>query len=398
MPLDLVRDTIFVVLAGSQAHGTAGEGSDVDLRGVAVAPLDARVSLRGTFEQHEAALPEALWAELLGPLQQHPTAAAGLAIKTESVIFDVAKFLSLCAAANPNALEILFADPGDRLFVTPRARLFIDVKSRFLTKKAQQTYLGYGLAQLKKIRAHRNWLLSPPRDDQRPTRAAFGLPDATVLSHEVRVRLEQAVAEKLRAYGFSTIEMPRATRIAVEARLAELLGDVFLANADGAGAHEAETENDHEPRLRAVAESTLGLPRAVVEALDHERAYRAACRHWEAYQAWKTHRNPQRAALEARFGYDTKHAMHLLRLLRSGLEIVKEGELRVRRPDAEELRAVRHGSLSFDELLAEAHRLEAEMKRAIQTTKLPAEVDAAWVDELLLAILEQPFAAAPDLL
>jgi uncharacterized protein len=375
--LDLDRDTVFVVLAGSQAHGTAGEGSDVDLRGVAVAPLAARLSLRGPFEQHEGALPETLWAALLPPLRTHPTASAGLAVKTESVIFDIAKFLSLCASANPNALEILFADPRDTLRATPRALLFLEERARFLTKKAQQTYLGYGLAQLKKIKAHRSWLLSPPRDEERPTRAAFGLPETTVLGQDVRVRLEQAVAEKLRAYGLSTIEMPRAARIAAEARLAELLGDVLGAE-----------ESEHEPRLRRVAETTLGLPRLVVEALDRERAYRAACRQWDAYQAWKTHRNPQRAALEARFGYDTKHAMHLLRLLRSGLEIVKEGELRVRRPDAEELRGVRNGSLSFDELLAEAHRLEAEMKRAIQTCRLPAEVDPAWVDALLLTIVE----------
>lgn len=36
------RHTLFLALAGSQAHGTAREGSDVDLRGVCVAPLSLR--------------------------------------------------------------------------------------------------------------------------------------------------------------------------------------------------------------------------------------------------------------------------------------------------------------------------------------------------------------------
>lgn len=385
MTLDLTRDTIFLALAGSQAHGTAREGSDVDLRGVAVAPLDARVSLQGTFEQHEGDLPYALWRRILPALSAHPTAPAGLAIKTESVVFDIAKFLSLCASANPNALEILFADEADTLLEEPAARLFRDQRARFLTQKAQQTYLGYGLAQLRKIRAHRSWLLSPPEEEARPTRARFGLPEATALGHDLRVRLEQTVAEKVRGYGISTIEMPRSSRIAVEARLAELVGDLLLAQRGD----EPRDARDADGALRALAEATLGLPEVVVKTLDQERSYRAAVREWEAYQAWKTHRNPRRAALEAQFGYDTKHAAHLLRLLRTGVEIVKEGELRVRRRDAAELCAVLDGALTFDELVAEARRLEAEMKQAMKTTTLPEKVDAAWVDDLLMQVLSQ---------
>ena len=42
----------------------------------------------------------------------HPTAAAGLGVRSESVVFELGKFLRLWSAANPNALEILFADDG----------------------------------------------------------------------------------------------------------------------------------------------------------------------------------------------------------------------------------------------------------------------------------------------
>lgn len=41
----LEQHTIFLTLAGSQAHGTAREGSDVDVRGVCIAPLRLRLSL-----------------------------------------------------------------------------------------------------------------------------------------------------------------------------------------------------------------------------------------------------------------------------------------------------------------------------------------------------------------
>src|ERR1039458_5020213 len=35
----------------------------------------------------------------------------------------------------------------------------------------------------------------------------------------------------------------------------------------------------------------------------------------DQYNGWKAQRNPKRAELEAKFGYDTKHAMHLVRLM-----------------------------------------------------------------------------------
>ena len=54
-------------------------------------------------------------------------------------------------------------------------------------------------------------------------------------------------------------------------------------------------------------------------------------KHWDSYQTWKTHRNPARAELERQHGYDTKHAMHLIRLMRMGLEVLETGDLGVRR-------------------------------------------------------------------
>jgi hypothetical protein len=86
------------------------------------------------------------------------------------------------------------------------------------------------------------------------------------------------------------------------------------------------------------------LPSSFLELLDRERRYRSALRKWQQYEEWKRTRNAARAELERQHGYDTKHAMHLIRLLRMAEEIVSKGRVLVRRPDAEELRAVRRGA------------------------------------------------------
>ena len=80
-----------------------------------------------------------------------------------------------------------------------------------------------------------------------------------------------------------------------------------------------------------------------LRALDAERKYRAARKHWESYLRWKEERNRDRAKLEAKHGYDTKHAAHLVRLMRTGIEVLEMADLRVRRPDAPELMKISKG-------------------------------------------------------
>src|SRR6266545_1568644 len=266
-PLD--RHTIFLALAGSHAHGTARDGSDVDLRGVCVAPLPVRLSLFRSFEQYEGPLGDELGVLVTPRLSAHPTACQDLAMKVECVVFDVAKFVGLCAAANPNALEILFADERDWVFDTPAWRRLREERRRFLTKKVQQTFLGYAMAQLKKIKTHRSWLLTPPA--KKPAREDFGLPAAGgTLSRDDQNRIEQSIADKIRSYGIDNVDMPKPTRIAVQERLDAFCRDVLSASDDGI-----------EERMRAVATRALNLPADVVAALNAEKKYRAAMKHWE---------------------------------------------------------------------------------------------------------------------
>lgn len=373
MTASLDGTVLFVTLAGSQAHGTARPGSDVDLRGVFVAPLELRLSLFRTIEQHEGALEGAVGAAVLSRLKAHPSASAALSVKTESVLLDVSKFLSLCAAANPNALEVLFADERDWMYETPAWRRIHRDRHRFLSQKVRQTYLGYALAQLKRIGTHRSWLLRPPKG--KPTREEFGLPDGATLSADDRDRIERGVAEKLRSWGIDAVEMPKGVRLELQERLRSLWQDLLQAGDD-----------DLDDRLRAVATRSLHLPPEVEAALDAERKYRAAMKHWDAYRTWAASRNPARAELERRHGYDTKHAMHLVRLMRTGLEVLETGDLRVRRPDSDELTAIRDGALSHDQLLELAGNLQARMDEAAARSALPADVDLELVDGLALEI------------
>ena len=92
--------------------------------------------------------------------------------------------------------------------------------------------------------------------------------------------------------------------------------------------------------------------------------------------------------MERRYGFDGKHASHLVRLLRSGLEILEGKGLIVRRSDADDLRAIRDGAWGYEKLMEHADALQAKIRAAAETSVLPRSPDNAQIDELLFSILD----------
>jgi uncharacterized protein len=99
-------------------------------------------------------------------------------------------------------------------------------------------------------------------------------------------------------------------------------------------------------------------------------------------------RHGQRPELEERFGYDVKAAMHLLRLLHEGIELVSRGWVTLPRPEPErsKLLAVRRGECSEDRVISEANRLFAELDGAVSHSPLPAQVDLDAIGKLVAGI------------
>lgn len=69
-----------------------------------------------------------------------------------------------------------------------------------------------------------------------------------------------------------------------------------------------------------------GAQRLVFHRKYNEEKYQRALKEWKDYNTWLTNRNPARHALEVAHGYDTKHAMHLVRLLIKGKSILETGD------------------------------------------------------------------------
>lgn len=119
---------------------------------------------------------------------------------------------------------------------------------------------------------------------------------------------------------------------------------------------------------------------------DAERGYRAALKEWQQFERWRAERNPARAALEERHGYDTKHAMHLCRLLKMGREVLVDGVVLVRRPDADWLRGIRDGALSYEQLIEWAGPYVEAPPDWIEQSRLPAAPNAEAAEALVVEL------------
>lgn len=118
--------------------------------------------------------------------------------------------------------------------------------------------------------------------------------------------------------------------------------------------------------------------------LEHE--YDLALKKYNQYINWKKNRNPERAKLENKYGYDCKHAMHLIRLLRMGCEILETGKVIVKRPDRKELLAIRNGKLSYNKLIKLAESYYDKLDKLYEISPLPKKPNYKKINKLLINI------------
>jgi predicted nucleotidyltransferase len=347
----LQERTIYVTRHGSHAYGTTVPTSDLDIRGIAIAPKDYYLGCNKNFEQ----------AEMKDP---------------DFVVFELRKFLKLASDCNPNALELIFTDPEDHLVQTPLGSVLVENRNMFLTKRVKFTFQGYAHSQMKRIRLHRQYLLHPVHKP--PTREEFKLPERTVIPADQLAAAKAAIKKRLDEWNWHEFEnVEPSMRLALQDEFCRRLTEIT-----------AWSWEETPQKMFEAAAHTLGYDTNFIEFLDKERQYTSKMREWQQYQEWKKNRNPLRADMEAQFGYDLKHALHLVRLSRTCKELLIEGVLRVRRPDAAELLSIRSGAWTYDHLVEWFAQQEIEIEEAAKTSTLPHSPDRNKIDKLCQEMVE----------
>jgi uncharacterized protein len=92
-----------------------------------------------------------------------------------------------------------------------------------------------------------------------------------------------------------------------------------------------------------------------------------------------------RPELVAVHGYETKYAMHALRLGLQGIELLTSGRITLPVPDPHRsyLCAIRRGEVPLREVVDAITQAEGELTQLRVSPSVPAEPDRLWVDDWL---------------
>lgn len=346
--------TIFLTIHGSWSYGTNIEGSDIDYRGIAIPPKEYFFGINNIFEQ---------------ALQNEP----------DITIFDIRKAFKLALDANPNVLEIFFAEPEFYQITTPAFEKILENRDMFLSKKAKFSLSGYAFSQFKRINLHRNYLLFPP--DHQPTRKEFKLHDSSSIPKDQLDAARASIQKRMDEWSWKDLEhVEPVTRQALKDLFMERLVEITQWS-----------EDLYEEKLWNCAVNSLGFNTNFIEYLDKERLYINKKKEWNQYQEWKRNRNPKRAEMEAKFQMDCKHASHLIRLIRTCKDLLTTGKYIVKRPDAEELKDIRNGAWTYDQLREWFEKEIPQLDELYKESKLPHQPDRIKADKLLIDIIEESF-------
>lgn len=315
-------------ISGSHAYGLAIETSDEDRKGVFFMPVDQLLSL----EQVQQVSDE----------------------KGDIVFYELGRVFDLLDKSNPTVLEMLFTEDESIGFRHP-VLTQLDPK-QFLSKQCRNSFAGYAETQIRKARGLNKKIVNPMPKEPRTV-----LDFCHVISGRGTVGAADWLASKnldQRQIGLVNLpHMPNCYRMYVDQENAGLYAGIFRKE-DSNDVRTSSVPKDVKPT------STLCF---------NQDGYRKWCREYREYWAWVEKRNDARFEQTIQHGgqYDAKNMMHTFRLLDMAEDIASEGIIHVKRPNRDELLAIRSGEWSYEELVSAAETKLAKIDKAFNKSPLP---------------------------
>lgn len=304
----LGENILILTTAGSIAYGTNVETSDIDIRGVTIETSQDIIGL-SAFEQYEDRF-------------------------TDTVIYGLKKFISLCLNNNPNVLEILGTNPDHLLIITEEGKLLRDNVDLFLSKRAITSFGNYATAQLRRLQ------------------------NALARDNYPQEEKEQHI---LNSISGQMEHLKRTYKSFTDSDI-----NLYIDKSDK---EDLETEIFIDINLKHYPLRDL---KNIYSDMDN------IVRNYSKLN----HRNSKKDELHL-----NKHAMHLIRLLITGTDILEgKGINTYRENERDFFLDIRNGKYSYSQVFEMVNQYEEKFKYAADNTTLPEEPNFKLVEELMMEI------------
>ena len=334
---------IFECISGSVCYGTNTKDSDLDIRGCF---LNKNRDVFGLFP---------------APVQVSDET-------NDTTYYELRRFIQLALDNNPSILEYLFVPEDCIRAITPEWKAFVDNRHLFISKRAKHTFAGYSYAQVKRAKGQNKWV-NNAKPERKPILEDFcwyvptySMPWKTVPLSETNVNLSEC-----KVVGFE--------HLAYTYRLFGPFTEDAGVFSGGKPIPKSIGKEDEENKF-------LGML-----IVNHD-AYEKELKDWQNYWEWKKNRNDARwiSQESGEIDFDSKNMSHCIRLLISGVNILRNGEpiVRLTGKDLELVRDIRSGKYSYDEIMDMAKSYENELNCLYETTSLRNEPDRKAIDAIYL--------------
>jgi len=149
-PKWLPDNMLFAAIVGSESYGVSSGGSDIDIYGIVMPPLEM------IFPHLSGEIPDfGIQKQRFNVWQEHH-------VKTDNEkeydfqIYSIVKFFHLAMENNPNIIDFLFVPNRCILHNTHIGQTIRSHRKDFLHKGAYHKYKGYSFSQMHKMRNHAN--------------------------------------------------------------------------------------------------------------------------------------------------------------------------------------------------------------------------------------------------
>lgn len=285
----------------------------------------------------------------------------------DSEMYEVEKFFKEASKNNPNYMDLIFGDEKSLIGSTEKGDELIKHRDLFLNEKIIDSFIGFARSQLTRIKNHNKWHTRYPYiyDVQNTLQTAFNNKDidfnsiATIFSGQLaRFITKESPNDKKQVANISLNEMFIKYFINKEYDVWDyakpyVLNFLSVLTNEGFKVEKTVEVSDflkHKASFKKKNESLYFIfdngsgifsedgaiypnppitpntkePIKYILTVDYS-SFKSKQEDIKSLWSWKLERNPKRAALEERFGYDVKHGMHTYRLLDSAILVCETG-------------------------------------------------------------------------
>ena len=351
---------LYLVIRGSQAYGTSLPTSDTDYSGVFIQPLD-----------------DILGNKYIEQINDD---------KNDTVIYELRRFLELLGKNNPTVLELLNTPEDCVLYKDPSFDEILENRDKFITKICANSFGGYAKTQIQKAKGQdkkQNWekdrvTRKTPLDFCYLHQGEHSISLVKYLEDNGYDQKYCGLSKSPHGRDIYALFYDERSHIEKEERSNIFKGIVF--------------EDSNDVKLSSIPKESQET--FFIGHISYNKdGYTQHCNDYKSYETWLKERNEQRWVDVKSHGQkiDGKNMMHCRRLMEMAREIAEGKGIIVRRPNAQELIAIRKGEVDLQTLIEHVEKEIVEIDKLFKNSTLPNSVDEEFIHNLIVKIRRKSY-------